>query len=207
MTYAALLRPAGAILLMLTVAVAPTHAHEPAAAPDTAGKGHASPPAHPISLIEGSQGAWTVSRTETGCFLLSATRAKASRLAIGRSPALGLGLFAVDFALAVHGPDATEPVDIKLDDGEMHRAGRMAGPSLLLVPLSQQDVDGSLRTLAADGTLWLRIRSTWLAHGGQNVKAAIADYTKQCTEAPKAPAAPAAAAPAARIGSKAASAP
>jgi hypothetical protein len=207
MTYAGLLRPAGAILLMLAVVVAPTHAHEPVAATDTAGKGHAGPPTHPISLIEGSRGAWTVSRTETGCFLLSASRAKASRLAIGWNPALGLGLFAVDFALAVHGPDAVEPVDVKLDDGEVRRAGRMAGASLLLVPLSQQDVDSALRTLTADGTLWLRIRSTWLAHGGQNVKAAIADYTKQCTEAPKAPAAPLAVAPAAKIGSKAASAP
>ena len=127
MTYAGLLWPAGGIFLMLAVAMAPTHAHEPVAATDTAGKGHAGPPTHPMSLIEGSRDAWTVSRTETGCFLLSASRAKASRLAIGRSSALELGLFAVDFALAVHGPNAVEPVDIKLDEGEMHRAGRMAG--------------------------------------------------------------------------------
>lgn len=207
MIHAPRLRPAVAILLMLAGATAHAGAHEPPAAADTAGKGHAGPPAHPMSLIEGSRGAWTVSRTETGCFLLSANRAKASRLAIGRSPTLGLGLFAVDFALAVHGPDAPEQVDIKLDDGDLHRVGRMAGPSLLLVPLNQQDVDGSLRTLATDGTLWLGIRSTWLAHGGQNVKAAIADYTKQCAEAPKASAAPVAGAPVAKIGSKAASAP
>ena len=83
----------------------------------------------------------------------------------------------------------------------------MVGPSLLHVPLSQLDVDSALRTLVADGTLWLQIRNTWLAHGGQNVKAAIADYTKQCTEAPKAPASPVAVAPVAKIGSKAASAP
>ena len=200
-------RPAIAILLMLTAATVPACAHEPAAAPDTAGKSHAGPPAHPISLIEGSRDAWSVSRTETGCFLLSAARMKASRLAIGRSPTLGLGLFAVDFALAVDGPDASEPVDIKLDDGDLHRAGRMVGASLLLIPLSQQDVDGSLRTLATDGTLWLGIRSTWLAHGGQNVKAAIANYTKQCSETPKMPAAPADASPVAKVGSKAASAP
>lgn len=207
MIHAPLLRPAVAILLMLTLATAPACAREPAAAADAAGKGHAGPPVHPISLIEGSKDAWTVSHTVTGCFLLSPNRVKASRLAIGRSPTLGLGLFAVDFALSVHGPDATEPVDIKLDDGELHRAGRMAGASLLLVPLSQQDVDGSLRTLATDGTLWLGIRSTWLAHGGQNVKAAIVDYAKQCTEVPQLPAAPVAAAPVAKIGSKAALSP
>ena len=207
MIHAPFLRLAVAILLMLKGATAPAGAHEPPAAADTAGRSHAGPPAHPMSLIEGSRDAWSVSRTETGCFLLSASRVKASRLAIGRSPTLGLGLFAVDFALAVHGPDATEPVDIKLDDGDLHRAGRMAGASLLLVPLSQQDVDGSLRTLATDGTLWLGVRSTWLAHGGQNVKAAVADYAKQCTEAPKMPAAPADASPVAKVGSKAASAP
>ncbi len=209
MIHASLLRPAVAILLTLTATMVPACAHEPAAAPETTGKSHAGPPVHPVSLIEGSRDAWSVSRTETGCFLLSATRVKASWLAMGRSPTLGLGLFAVDFALAVHGPDATEPVDIKLDDGDLHRAGRMAGVSLLLVPLSQQDIDASLRTLATDGTLWLGIRGAWLAHGGQNVKAAVADYAKQCTEAPDAPAGSVAAAtsPVAKVGRKAALAP
>jgi hypothetical protein len=199
---------AGAMLLALVAATVSAHAHEPAAAATgTAGKSHLGPPTHPVSLIEGSQDAWTVSRTETGCFLLSASRKKASRLAIGRSPTLGLGLFAVNFALSLDGPDMTEPVDVKLDDGVLHRTGRMAGASLLLVPFSQTDVDASLRMLATDGTLWLEIRGTWLAHGGQNVKAAVADYTKQCADAPKKPAAPVAAAPVAKVGSKAASAP
>lgn len=209
MIHAPLLRPAVAILLMLTAATVPACAHEPATASGTTGKSHAGPPAHPISLIEGSRDAWSVSRTETGCFLLSAARVRASRLAIGHSPTLGLGLFAVDFALAVRTPAATEPVNIKLGDGELRRAGRMAGASLLLVPLSQQDVDGSLRTLATDGTLWLGIRGAWLAHGGQNVKAAVADYAKQCAEPPKTPdgSATTAVPQVAKVGSKAASAP
>ena len=209
MIHAPLLRLAGAMLLALAATAVPACAHEPAPITGTAGKSHAGPPTHPMSLIEGSQDAWTVSRTETGCFLLSASRQKASRLVIGRSPTLGLGLFAVDFALSVQGPDAAEPVDIKLDDGELHRIGRMAGASLLLVPLSQQDVDWSLRTLAMDGALWLGIRGTWLAHGGQNVKAAVAEYVKQCIEASKAPIASAITAPASivKVGSKVASAP
>lgn len=209
MTHASLLRLAGTLLLGLAAATVPACAHEPAAVTGTAGKSHAGPPMHPVSLIEGSQDAWTVSRTETGCFLLSASRKNASHLAIGRSPALGLGLFAVDFAISLRGPDAAEPVDIRLDDGELHRSGRLAGTTLLLVPLSQQDVDASLRTLAKDGVLWLGIRGTWLAHGGQDVKAAVVEYAKQCTEVSKAHAGSMAAAPppVAKVGSKAASAP
>ena len=200
---------AAAILVGLTAAAAPACAHEPGAASGTTGKSRTGPPTHPLSLIEGSQSAWTVSRTATGCFLISASRKNASHLAIGHSPTLGLGLFAVDFSLSVQGPDGAEPVDIKLDDGELHRNGRMAGASLLLVPLSQQDIDGSLRTLATGGTLWLGIRGTWLTHGGQDVKAAVGEYAKQCTEAPEAPATSTIAAPTsvARVGSKAASAP
>ena len=212
MIHASRLQLAGAILFGL--AAAPACAHEPGAATATAGKSRAGPPLHPVSLIEGSQDAWTVSRTATGCFLVSASRKNASHLAIGHSPTLGLGLFAVDFALSVQGADAAEPVDIRLDDGELHRSGRMAGASLLLVPLSQQDVDGSLRTLAAGGTLWLGIRGTWLAHGGQDVKAAVATYAKQCAVSQTAPTAPAPAAlapdalaPVAKVGSRAASAP
>ena len=202
-----------AVLVGLTAAVAPACAHEPGAASETTGKSRAGPPTHPLSLIEGSQSAWTVSRTATGCFLISASRKNASHLAIGHSPTLGLGLFAVDFSLSVQGPGVAEPVDIKLDAGELHRNGRMAGASLLLVPLSQQDIDGSLRTLATDGTLWLGIRGTWLTHGGQDVKSAVAEYAKQCTEIPKAPAAAGAAprtpapAPVGTVESKAASAP
>ena len=59
-----------------------------------------------LSMLEGSPEGWSVSRTNAGCYLLSPYRRHGGRTAIGRHPELGLGLFAINFALAMPGVHA-----------------------------------------------------------------------------------------------------
>ena len=139
-----------------------------------------SKPLDPMALIEGSADAWSVSRTEAGCYLMSPYRVEASRLAIGRHPTLGLGLFAVSLRLSVPlGGD--EPVAIQAVDGqELRKAGRMTGANVLFVPLDQAEAGASLRALQESGTLWLSVRRTWIAHAGHLVQDAVAHYARAC---------------------------
>lgn len=193
----------------------PAPAHEPAsssAAAREAVVAHRTP-VHPVALLDAAEGAWSVSRTETGCFLLSATRKKASRLALGRDAAGAFGLYAIDLALTTPGRDTLEPVELRLGDTDLPFTGQVIGNRLLYVPLSPELLDRSLRTLADTGVLWLGLRGSWLSHGGQNLPAMVAEYGKQCAAPPK----PAAATPAtpvataapgtAKPGSKAAASP
>ena len=155
-------------------------AHEGAPVEAAPGKRRSGAPVLPISLIEGSQNAWSVSRTEAGCYLLSPRRKDSSRLAVGQSPTLGLGLFAIHFALAMPGREATEPVTIRAEDATLRKDGRMVGENLLFVPLAPAELASAMRMLDSIGTLWLEIRGASLAHGGQDVKGALAAFQGQC---------------------------
>ncbi len=181
--------PFGALLLgaalWASCIAAPASASDAAHGPAPSGSKTptSSKPLDPVALIEGSADAWSVSRTEAGCYLMSPYRAEASRLAIGRHPTLGLGLLAVSLRLAV--PEgANEPVAIQVADGqEIRKAGRLTGANVLFVPLDQADVDASLRALQESGALWLSVRRTWIAHGGHAVPDAIAHYVRACVGA------------------------
>ena len=158
-------------------------AHEDAPAEAAPGKRRSGASILPISLIEGSQDAWSVSRTQAGCYLLSPHRKNSSRLAVGQSPTLGLGLFAVHFALAMPGREATEPVTIRAEDATLRKNGRMVGENLLFVPLAPAELASAMRTLDSAGTLWLEIHGASLAHGGQDVRKALAEFQGQCLAA------------------------
>jgi hypothetical protein len=170
--------------LLLAVAantcISPALAHEATPAEAAPGKSHSGPPILPVSLIEGSQNAWSVSRTEAGCYLLSPRRKNSSRLAVGQSPTLGLGLFAVHFALAMPGREATEPVTMWVENAALRKDGRMVGANLLFVPLAPAELASVARTLDSAGTIWLEIRGASLAHAGQDVKGALAAFQEQC---------------------------
>ena len=157
------------------------------AAPGTPKPSASGKPLDPMALIEGSAEAWSVSQTEAGCYLMSPYRVEASRLAVGRHPTLGLGLFAVSLRLAVPvGGD--EPVAIQAADGqEIRRAGRMSGANVLFVPLDPAEADASLQALQDSGTLWLSVRRTWIAHGGHRVQDAVAHYVRTCAGTGRAP--------------------
>ena len=157
--------------------------HEAAQVEAAPGKRRSGPPTLPISLIEGSQDAWSMSRTEAGCYLLSPHRKGSSRLAIGRSPTFGLGLFAVHFALAMPGGDATELVTIRTEDATLRKDGRIVGEKLRIVPLAPPELASAMRTLASAETLWLEIHGASLAHAGQDVKKALAAFQGQCLPA------------------------
>ena len=139
-------------------------------------------PIDKLSLIEGSSDEWSVSRSDAGCYLMSPRRKSTSRLAIGRHPTLGMGLFAVSFALALAGEGAVEPVVIRAGGQDLARPGRTVGANLLLVKLDATDIEACLAELREHGVLWLGMRNAWLAHGGRGVDAAVAQYGRECAQ-------------------------
>ena len=138
--------------------------------------------ADPISLLTGSADAWSVSNGEYGCYLLSAYRDRSSRLAIGRHPSFGLGLFAVGFGLATNGINAEEAIGIQTGPDSMVKPGRMVAAKVLFVPLTPAEVDASLQELGRAGTLWISVRTGAIAHGGMQIQPAIAEYRRTCAD-------------------------
>lgn len=134
----------------------------------------------PISQVEGSADAWSVSKTDDGCYLMSPYRKGTSRLAIGRNIKLGLGLFAVGFAIALPGAMGKEPVTIEADGQELTKMGHLAGVKLLYVPLVKAEIEASLRELRTTGTLWLVVRHAGIVHGGQGIQAALTLFDTTC---------------------------
>jgi hypothetical protein len=153
------------------------------AAPNTKpgpGATKASLPVDPMSLIEISEDAWSVSKTEAGCYLMSPRRKGSSRLAIGRHPTLGLALFAVDFPMATQIADGREKLVLRVAGEDMTRVARPAGKNLLVGTLDPADVEAALTELQENGTLWLELRQTWVTHGGRKLPEAIAQYRHDC---------------------------
>ncbi len=173
-----------AALTALTFLVSPRGL---AAAPAAEG-GRTPKPTDPIALIQGSADAWSVARGDAGCYLMSPRRARSSRLALGRHPTLGLGLFVVDFGLAILGPDGREPVTVHAGQRDIGKTATMAANKLLFIPLDAGELAADLETLRATGTLWLVVRGAWLSHGGLGVAAAVDEYGRVCgAAAPPAP--------------------
>lgn len=141
----------------------------------------ASQPADPLSMLPGNSNAWSVSRIETGCYLISPRRSGSSSLAIGRNTKLGLGLFLVNLPLAVPVGGAKEPVVIRTEDTKVIGAGQVVGRGTLFVPLDDAKADLSLQELRDTGTLWVMLRHTWIAHDGHGIVAALAEYARTCT--------------------------
>jgi hypothetical protein len=172
-------------MLLAACLASPARAEDAEPAPGAAASPHrAADQADPVSLIEGSADAWSVSRTVAGCYLMSPYRKGSSRLAIGRHPALGLGLFAVGFALAVPDAQTGEPVVIQADGRDLAKTGRLAAARLLFVPLAPAEEEAALLELRSTGTLWLMVRRTSIMHGGLAVGAAIAQYATMCVTPP-----------------------
>jgi hypothetical protein len=138
----------------------------------------------PMSELAGSPNSWSVSRTDAGCYLLSPRRARSSSLAIGRHPTLGLGLFVVNFALAVPKENDGEPVVILTEGHDLNGIGRVVGTRLLFIPLNNANVERSLQGIKDDGTLWLMLRHSWIAHSGQGVLEAVVKYGQDCSARP-----------------------
>ncbi|HEX3575617.1 MAG TPA: hypothetical protein VHU42_13525 [Rhodopila sp.] len=140
-------------------------------------------PADPLALIPFSGDAWSVSRTEAGCYLLSPRAPGGSSLAIGWRSKQEQGLFLSGLALAVPRASPGEPVPIQAAGREITGLGRMVGFKLLFVPLAAADMESILRELRDNGTLWLKVRDTWIAHGGLGSLPAVATYSQTCAAA------------------------
>lgn len=157
------------------------HAPTPAK-PETAG-GKSEKSSDPILAIGGSAGSWSVSRTDAGCYAMSPLNKTSSRLAIGRHPALGAGMFVIDLALAVSRSDNSEPV-VFLVAGERHeKTGRMVANRLLFIPLTPPDLDAEFAELKENGVIWLEIRQAFLGHGGRETRETVAAYGEACRDA------------------------
>ena len=134
----------------------------------------------PIIYVEGSVDAWSVSRGELGCFMMSPYRHGASRLALGSHSKFGFGLYAVGYALGVPASDPSVPVLLRAGGREFGKPGRMAASSLLFVPLSEAEASAVLGELRAAGLVWLSIKGTWVSHAGRAAVAAADAYARDC---------------------------
>lgn len=174
-------RRAALSVMMLAGLAAPASAHDGASAPQSApaAAAHDVDPAtliDPLTGLSGNPDEWSVSTSEVGCYLMSPRRLNTSSLAIGRHPRLGTGLFILNFGLSVPRTNTGEIVTIQAAGTDLNRTGRIAGVRLFFVPLDTADIDASLLALKQTGMLGLLVRKTWIAHGGQKVAEAIAQY-------------------------------
>lgn len=161
----------------------------PPPAPGASGGSKSSRPLDPLSLIEGDVDAWSVSNTPAGCYLMSPRRKASSRLALGRHPVLGGGLFVVGFALSMAGQDAQEPIGIETSPALIRR-GRMAATGVLFVALGAPELAASAATLREADVLWVMVRGTGIAHRGKGLVAAINGYGTACVGTELMPAPP-----------------
>jgi hypothetical protein len=170
------MRRAGVTMLLLTGLAAPA-----AAGSDPAPRtGAAVPPTDPLSLIPASNDMWSVSNTDAGCYLLSPRQRNDSGLAIGWRAKHEPGLFLVSFAMAVPTTNVKEPVLVQADGHQFEGSGRMIGFRVFFVPIDDDEMKSVLRELGDTGTLWLKVRHTWIAHGGRGLVGALASYRKAC---------------------------
>jgi hypothetical protein len=142
-------------------------------------------PKDPLSLIEGSPNAWSVSRTDAGCYLLSPQRDKASHLALGWHPTLGLGLFMVNFALALPSRDLSEPMRIEADGLTISKTAHLVGNRLLFAALAPAEADSVIAALREQGLLWEMVRQTRMSHGGLALPAALDEFATTCAAPPQ----------------------
>lgn len=172
------MRVAAILWLMWAGLASPALADEAATPSTTSGRG-AKPPSDPLTLIQGSADSWAVSKTDAGCYLISPYRKDSSRLAIGRHPKLGLGLFAVSLPLA-RKPNSQEPVIVQIDGQGISLPGKVILGNLLFIAMTDEKVEAGLRELQSTGALWLAVHGTWIMHGGRATASAITDYRKTC---------------------------
>lgn len=137
----------------------------------------------PIIFVQGSVDAWSVSKGELGCFMMSPYRRGASRLAVGSHAKFGFGLYAVGYALGVPVSDPSVPVLLRTAGQEVGKVGRMVASSLLFVPLSATEAGVILGELRTAGLMWLSIKGTWVAHTGRAAAPAADAYARDCDAA------------------------
>jgi hypothetical protein len=167
------------LLLAVVTEPAPAEVAEPSG--PVPGGGRRGDPPDPLLQIPGPENAWSVSRTAAGCYLISPRLRATSRLAIGWRTQQEPGLFMVGFPLAVRAANAAEPVVVQAGGQDLNESGRMVNSAQLFVPLDNADLERSLHELRDTGTLWLRVRHTWIAHGGQGIEAALTQFGRTCS--------------------------
>lgn len=171
----------------LAAAIATVPAAARADAPPTAIPKAARPsqlPVDPVSSLRGDDSAWTVSNTSAGCYLLSPYRRDGSRLAFGRHPSRGLGLFLINLTIAV--PNETRSVSLSVSTGVGAVSGQatLIAANVLLDPIGETTAPSVLARLRVDGALWLQIGDAWVMHGGLDGRIAVEKYDRTCISKP-----------------------
>lgn len=152
-----------------------------------------APARDPLFGIVGSADAWSVSRDEAGCYVMSPWRRQASRMVIGIHPRFGAGLYAVGLATSVPDHDRTTPVLVRTEAGERVKVGALVAPDLLFVALAPEEFSQGLSEVGRNGSLWLSVHGTWLSHSGKAAAEAVASYRRECAGwVPPSPSAPSA---------------
>jgi hypothetical protein len=137
-------------------------------------------PVDPVSSLRGDPIAWTVSDTSAGCYLLSPYLRDGSRLAFGRHPLRGLGLFLINLAISVPNDTRAVSISVTTEAGAVSGQAKLVAANVLLTPIDKATAASVLVRVNKDGALWLRLGDAWIMHGGTGGLAAVQEYNRLC---------------------------
>jgi hypothetical protein len=141
---------------------------------------HAPAQRNPLSEITADGGNWSSVRVPVGCFLVAPSDIRGEKMMIGQHRDLGLGIAVVGLQLSQPPNSPGEPVIVAAGGREMTRVGRLVSPGVMFVPLDADDMGLVLREVWTAGALWLTLRDTAIARGGQNAQKALEAYGHLC---------------------------
>jgi hypothetical protein len=179
--------------LLSFAAMAPHQVHAEdlnAAAAEEAKNSKAKGPLRdPLFFLDGSADAWSVTKSNLGCFVVSPRGSGGIRIALGRHAKFGIGLLLIGMPLSMSPDSPGEPVVIAAGGRKLNGAGHIVGRDIVFIPLSADDLGVSLRELWYANTLWITITQTAMSQGGLKAKEAVEEYGRVCGgPAPKSPA-------------------
>ena len=141
---------------------------------------HPAPERNPLSDIVAGGGDWSAARVPVGCFLVAPNAAHGEKMMIGQHRDLGLGIALVDLPLSQPANSPGEPVTIAAGGRDMTRVARLVSPGVMFISLDAADMGLALREIWTAGAIWLTLRDTAIAYGGQNAQKALEGYGHLC---------------------------
>jgi len=166
-----------AVLLLLAALAVPLPA---AAAEEKKSGAKAAMERDPLYDIVADGGDWSSARVPVGCFLVSPKDSRGEKMLIGQHRDLGLGIALVDLALSQAPNSPGEPVIIGAGGRDMTRIARLVSPGVMFISLDAGDMGLVLREIWTAGAIWLTLRDTAIAQGGENAQKALEAYGHLC---------------------------
>ncbi len=168
-------RGRAALLLLAALAMPPA-----AAAEEKKGASRAAPERDPLFGIASDGDDWSATRVPFGCFLVAPNDARGEKMVIGQHRDLGLGIALVDLPLSQPTNSPGEPVTIAAGGRDIIRSARLVSPGVMFISLDAGDMGLVLREIWTAGSIWMTLRDTAIAYGGQNAQKGMEAYGHLC---------------------------